>query len=107
MNHGQVPKDADTLLDDACPIVGSYGAGDRSLRDAPARLERVLAGHGIAHDVRVYPEAGHAFLNDHDPAEMSRWALVAVALSHSKYHASSADDTRRRIVAFFDTHLRD
>jgi carboxymethylenebutenolidase len=107
VNYGSVPKDAMRLLAEACPIVGSYGGRDRTLRHDPARLRAALDAHGIDHDIKVYPEAGHAFLNDHDPAEMPRWALIAGRLTASVYHEPSADDARRRIVAFFDTHLKD
>src|SRR5271167_82425 len=45
---GTVPKDADRLLAGACPVVGSFGAKDWSLRGAAGRLERVLSGAGWA-----------------------------------------------------------
>jgi carboxymethylenebutenolidase len=106
VNYGMVPRDAETRLAAACPIVASYGARDPTLRKAPARLERVLSTSGIDHDVKVYPDAGHAFLNDHDPAEMPKWAVVMGAVSRSRYDEPSAVDARRRIVDFFDTHLR-
>lgn len=105
VNYGAVPKDAANLLATACPIVGSYGAKD-SLAPQADVLASILADHGIAHDVHVYPDAGHSFLNDHDPAEVPRWAVVMGALSSSEYHAASADHARRRIQAFFDHHLR-
>lgn len=65
-NYGQPPKDLDDALADACPIVGSYGGRDRSLRGAPEKLEAALTAAGIAHDIKEYPTAGHAFLNDAD-----------------------------------------
>jgi carboxymethylenebutenolidase len=105
VNYGAVPKDAETLLAQACPIVGSYGARDRGLRDDAARLTRVLGSNGVPHDVTVYPGAGHAFLNDHDPSDVPAWAVVAGALSRSGYHETSAQDARRRITAFFAAHL--
>ncbi|MGB5380933.1 MAG: dienelactone hydrolase family protein [Acidimicrobiia bacterium] len=105
VNYGDVPKDAMDLLADACPIVGSYGAKDPTLRRAPARLAGALAFHGVDHDVTVYPDAGHSFLNDHDPAEAPLWSLVMGKLSTSEYHDESAVKARRRIVAFFDRHL--
>jgi carboxymethylenebutenolidase len=107
VNYGGVPQDAMSLLAEACPIVASYGGRDRTLRQAPGRLRAALDAHGIDHDIKVYPDAGHAFLNDHDPTEMPRWALIAGRLSASVYHEPSAADARRRIVAFFDVHLRD
>ena len=106
VNYGAVPKDAMTLLSNACPIVGSYGAKDSTLREAPDRLERALTTNSVPHDIKVYPDAGHAFLNEPDPTEVPRWALVAGKLSVSGYHEPSADDARRRILAFFDAHLR-
>lgn len=105
VNYGGVPEDADDLLAEACPVVGSYGAKDRSLRKDPQRLARVLTAHGIEHDVKVYDEAGHSFLNDHGD-EMPRWAAVAGSFARAAYHEPSAADARRRIVAFFDKHLR-
>lgn len=106
VNYGTVPDDADLLLAGACPIVGSYGARDISLRHAPQRLEHALAGNGVAHDIKVYPDAGHSFLNDHDPAEVPWSIKIAGPLMRSGYHGPSARDARRRIVEFFDLHLR-
>jgi carboxymethylenebutenolidase len=106
VNYGAVPKDAMELLAGTCPIVASYGRKDRGLARAPERLTGALRAHQIPHDITVYPDAGHAFLNDHDPAEVPRWAMVMGALSTSEYHEPSAVDARRRILAFFDTHLK-
>lgn len=105
VNYGAVPKDAMDLLAQSCPIVASYGARDRGLSDAPGRLTTSLDEHGVAHDVKVYPDAGHSFLNDHDPGDVPRWAVIAGRLSESDYHEESAQDARRRVVGFFDTHL--
>jgi carboxymethylenebutenolidase len=103
VNYGGCPKDAETLLRGACPIVASYGAKDPTPRahGAAQRLGRALTKLGVEHDVKQYPEAGHAFLNDRrDP--VSRM----MKLAHIGYHEASAGDARRRIVAFFDRHLR-
>lgn len=106
VNYGTVPDKAATLLAGACPIVASYGGRDRSLRKAPGQLEDVLTAHGVAHDIKVYPDAGHGFLNDHPPSETPRWARVMSHLVATDHHEPSATDARRRIVAFFDAHLR-
>ena len=87
-------------------MIGSYGARDRSLRKAPRRLEEALRANGIDHDVKVYTDAGHSFLNNHDPTEMSTIFRVLVKLSGSEFHESSALDARRRIIVFFDEHLK-
>jgi len=101
VNYGQVPKDAESFLSGACPIVGSFGAKDRTLRGAAGKLERALSVNGVDHDVKEYAEAGHSFLNDH------QGALFAVfgTLMGGGYHDPSAVDARERIVTFFDTHL--
>jgi len=101
VNYGPVPKDAERLLAGACPIVGSYGAKDFGLRGAADRLERALAANGVAHDVKEYPDAGHSFLDNHDFALFKMSKVVGIG-----YHEPSARDARRRIVAFFDAHLK-
>ena len=106
VNYGMVPKDADTLLRGACPVIGSYGAKDRSLRSAPGRLEQALSASGVEHDIKVYADAGHSFLNDHDPAEASVIFKVLAKFSGSQFHEASALEARRRIVSFFDQHLK-
>ena len=106
VNYGQVPKDAETFLRGACPIVGSYGAKDRPLRSDPARLEQALTAAQVGHDVKVYPEAGHSFLNNHDPAELPKLFVVMARLMGTGYHEPSAQDARRRIISFFNTHLK-
>ena len=106
VNYGGVPRNAKDLLRGACPVIGSYGAKDRSLRKAPGRLEEALRSNGVDHDVRVYADAGHSFLNDHDPAEASTIFKVLAKLSGSKFHEDSALDARRRIITFFDEHLK-
>jgi carboxymethylenebutenolidase len=105
-NYGAIPKDFERFVSRACPIVGSYGARDRSLRGTAGKLERMLADAGVAHDVKEYPEAGHSFLNDHDPSDFNALVVVLARVSNSRYHAPSAQDARARIVAFFDDHLR-
>lgn len=107
VNYGGVPRDAMELLAGSCPIVGSYGALDRGLVADRRRLVAALEQHDVPHDVRVYAEAGHSFLNEHDPDEVPRWAVVmGRLLPSSDYHEASALDARRRILEFFDTHLR-
>jgi carboxymethylenebutenolidase len=103
VNYGDVPKDAESLLAGACPVVGSFGAKDRTLRGAAGRLERALSLVGVDHDVKEYPEAGHSFLNDHHSA---LFAVMGRLMGGGGYVESAAEDARRRIVAFFDEHLK-
>jgi carboxymethylenebutenolidase len=101
VNYGMIPKDVETFLAGACPIVGSYGAKDWTLRGAAGKLDRALTANAVEHDIKQYPGAGHAFLNDHQDV-MSR----AMRIVNIGYHESSAKDARRRIISFFDAHLK-
>ncbi len=73
---------------------------------AAVRLEGALTTLGIDHDVKIYPEAGHGFINDHDDADMTLLLVVLSKLSGTRYHEPSARDAHERIAAFFDRHLR-
>lgn len=105
VNYGAVPKDATALLEDACPIVGSYGRKDWTLKRDPWRLKRALVANGIDSEVRLYDEAGHSFLNDHDPGDVPVVFRLLLKLGDMGYHEPSAADAHRRIVAFFRQHL--
>lgn len=104
-NYGGLPKDAERFFVGACPIVGSYGRRDRSLRKASERLRRSLEIAGVDNDVREYPDAGHGFMNDHAPGEVPFIFQLLGATVHTKYHEPSAMHARRRIVDFFHQHL--
>jgi carboxymethylenebutenolidase len=107
VNYGGATKALERALPDVCPIVGSYGAKDRwpGIRGVPDRLESMLTAAGVEHDIKVYPDAGHGFLNDHDPAELPIWVKAIAKITAAAYHEPSSRDARRRILAFFRTHL--
>jgi carboxymethylenebutenolidase len=122
VNYGALPKNAEDLLANACPVVASYGARDRSVGDAPTRLQRILDGHGIDNDVKVYPGVGHSFMNNH-PGKLATFAgaagkdaalprvftivsLLSGPLIGMGFDEQATGDARARIVAFFDGHLR-
>jgi carboxymethylenebutenolidase len=100
VNYGTVPDDVETVLTGACPVIGSFGARDKMLVGAAAKLEQALTHQGIDHDVKEYPDAGHSFLNDH-----GGWFSLLGGVLGAKYHEPSARDARQRILAFFARHL--
>ncbi len=106
VNYGAVPKDADRFLQGACPIVGSFGRKDRTLRGAAARLERACAAASVDHDVKEYGDAGHSFLNDHEDADVPALFRLTAPLMAAGYHEAAAQDARQRIVSFFNAHLK-
>lgn len=108
VNYGGCPSDAGTWLPGACPIVGSFGGADGSPlgRRAGQRLDRLLTAFEVPHDVKIYPGAGHGFMNDHDPADATLLLRFLARISGTKYDDEATRDARRRITAFFDAHLR-
>lgn len=102
-NYGQLPADPEAAFDGACPVVGSYGGRDVSLRGAAASLEAALDRAGVEHDVKEYPEAGHAFLDDQPPGPVALRPLMRVARVGPDPEAAA--DAWRRIESFFATHL--
>ena len=90
-NYGFLPKDVDKAMAGACPVVASYGALDQPLRAAPARLEAALTKAGVAHDVKQYPKAGHAFLNETESGP--GWLRPLLRTMHSGPEPESADRT--------------
>ena len=84
----------------------SFGAKDRTLRGAADRLEGALSAAGVDHGVKEYPDAGHSFLNNHGRADVPTLFVVMGKIAEAKYHEPSAQDARRRVVSFFNTHLK-
>ena len=100
-NYGLVPRHAEHLLADACPVVASYGARDWMLRGHAARLEKALMAAGIPHDVKEYPDSGHSFLNHHTGK-----AAAMDQILRTGYNPASAEDAWSRILSFFADHLQ-
>jgi carboxymethylenebutenolidase len=102
--------------------VASYGARDRPVGDAPARLKRILDGHGTGNDVQACPGAGHSFMNNHPgtlatftgaagtdaapPRVFTVISLLTGPLTAMGYDQQATGDARAPIAAFFDAHLR-
>ena len=104
VNYGQLPRNLPDAVAKACPIVGSYGARDATLRRAAGRLATALDGAGVTNDVKEYPGAGHAFLNETESGPRLLRPLLRVAGVGPEPHAAA--DAWRRIESFFHQHLR-
>ena len=102
VNYGPMPADIDKLAKRSCPIVASYGGRDWMVRGVRP-LREALRTHGVPHDVEVYPEAGHAFLNDKPNGPLPFRPVVK--LMRAGPEPVSAADAWRRIEAFFAEHL--
>lgn len=98
---GKLPADVDTFLTTACPVIGSYGAKDRFNQGVADDLQRALERALVARDVKEYPDAGHSFMNNHESFWFKLLRYVDIA-----YNEQATLDARRRITAFFQTHLQ-
>jgi len=104
VNYGEVPKDL-SRLDGVCPVVASYGAKDRIFgRGTAQRLERHLDALGVPHDVKTYEGVGHSFFS-HADGWQGWLARVPTPLAVG-YDEAAATDGWRRMLAFFDEHVR-
>lgn len=99
VNYGRLPKDLDATLAGACPIVASYGGADKSLRQAAPKLEAALTRLDIPHDVKEYPGATHAFMNER-PAPWFLQKLIGIT-----HDPAASADTWDRVDHFFTEHL--
>ena len=104
VNYGILPRDLDDALEHACPVVASYGARDHTLSGAAAKISTVLTVHGVTHDVKEYPDAGHSFLNDAESGPRAVRLLTKRILGAGP-NPEAAADAWRRIEAFFGEHL--
>jgi len=104
VNYGQLPKDLDDVLVGACPIVGSYGANDVSLKGAAPKLEAALTKAHVVHDVKEYPGASHSFMNpvQAGPKILRPFMNKVVGF---KPNPEAAVDAWARIEGFFAEHL--
>ena len=110
VNYGSTGKwfYSPEVMRGACPVVGSFGAKDKGLKGAAARLDEALTEADVPHDVKEYPEASHGFINDHSADEKIPPLFAVMAkLGGMGYHEASAQDARRRIAAFFAEHLKE
>jgi carboxymethylenebutenolidase len=85
--YGANPRPLDAVQR-ACPVVGSYPEKDFTA-GAGRALDKALDRHGIAHDIKIYPGAGHSFFNDRGRA----------------YDKAAATDSWTRVLGFFGEHL--
>lgn len=100
-NYGPFPP-ATGVPTQSCPMVASFGADDRLLPGAAAKLEESLAPSGVDRDIKEYAGVGHSFMNEWGTPPPVRVVERIAGLHHS---AAQADDAWDRILAFFDRHL--
>jgi carboxymethylenebutenolidase len=98
---GPLPPEIDDFLKTACPLVGSYGGQAKWEQGVADQLQKALERALVPHDVKEYADAGHSFMNNHRGysfLKLLRYKAVG-------YNEPATLDARRRIIAFFHTHL--
>lgn len=103
-NYGMLPKDMEAALSGACPILGNYGAQDKQLTGAKQKLDSTLDKLQVEHDIKEYPDAGHAFMNPTQGGGPIFGTLLRV--SGAKPNPAAAADAWNRIEGFFGEHLK-
>ena len=104
VNYGMMPKNLEASLAGACPIIGSYGAKDGSLKGAAATMELALTRAHVPHDIKEYPKANHAFMNPGPAGPKALRPIMSKVVGMKPYPAEAAD-AWRRIEEFFALHL--
>jgi carboxymethylenebutenolidase len=92
INYGHLATDPDSLKKINAAVLGNFGAQDRGIPSADVHaFEAALKKQGKKVDIKIYPDAGHAFENPNNK---------------EGYRAADADDAWKRTVAFLDSNLK-
>lgn len=101
-NYGKAPPEK--LWAMSCPVVASYGGRDRVFARDAARVERAMDRHQIVHDVKLYPQAGHGFMNQIQGHRLM--TTMTRPFMSVGYDREAAEDAWQRIERFFAEHLQ-
>ncbi|GMV84564.1 MAG: carboxymethylenebutenolidase [Dehalococcoidia bacterium] len=99
--YGDVPKD-EGALEGVCPVVAGYGGRDAIFGKHAERLEDHLNVLGVENDIKLYADAGHGYMSEHTGAmaKLLSWGPMKVG-----FRPEAAEDSWRRVDAFFADHL--
>ena len=99
--YGAVPREAQEL-EGSCPIFAAYGEDDRRFLGQAERLRGHLTQLNVEHEVQIYPNAGHSFMNQASglPSLFVRFAPVNMG-----YHEPSSEAAWEQTLNFFTQHI--
>jgi carboxymethylenebutenolidase len=103
VNYGPVPDNVEDVLRGACPVVASFGGRDKRFAGAAQKIRTAADAAGVLVDVKEYPHARHGFINRISAASPLTPLLKVAGVG---YDHDAAADAKRRILRFFDEHLR-
>jgi carboxymethylenebutenolidase len=88
--YGHAPEKEEELAKISCPIVAFYGENDTALVQDLPRLQISMKKLNKDFRFKMYPNTGHAFMNDTNP---------------TTYNKEAADDAWREALQFLKAHL--
>jgi|SRR5579872_492796 len=92
INYGQLATDEQALSKIGAAILGNFGGQDRGITPEDVNaFSAALKKLGKPADIKIYPDAGHAFENPNNKAG---------------YRAEDAADAKQRYENFFDATLK-
>jgi carboxymethylenebutenolidase len=99
--YGDVPKTREQL-NGICPVLGSFGRDDKMFASQGERLEKLMTDVNVHHDVKIYGDAGHSFMSQNTGALATIGHYLPMKAG---YNHDAAEDSWKRIEAFFAQHL--
>lgn len=92
INYGRLATDPAALKKINAPILGNFGGQDKGITpELVNKFEKQMKELGKSVDLKIYPDAGHAFENPNNK---------------SGYRAEDTADAWNRAAAFFAAHLK-
>jgi carboxymethylenebutenolidase len=92
INYGHLATEADTLKKINASVLGNFGGQDRGIPpESVNAFSDALKKLGKSVDVKIYPDAGHAFENPNNK---------------TGYRAADAADAQQRMDHFFAATLK-
>lgn len=98
--YGNLPGNAEELLEGACPVVASFGERDRFVPGGEQKLRKVLEANGVEHDIKTYDGVAHSFANQLPLQPIAR-------ITGFGYSPEVEAQAWERVYSFFDKHLCD
>lgn len=99
--YGAVPHRA-ARLEGLCPTIAQYGAQDTPFLPHAHRLAKHLEELGIEHEVHIYEEVGHSFMN-----QLPRVATVVSRRLpiRARYEPETEAKAWAKLLGFFERHI--
>ena len=89
--YGHAPQDETELQKINCPVYAFYGEKDTRLMETLPQLEESMKKLGKDFKYKIYPDTGHAFMNDTNPVT---------------YNEAAAKDAWKEALGFLSEHMQ-